>query len=346
MSDTIHLIQPDDWHVHLRDGALLALTVGDTARQFARAIVMPNLLPPITTTERARQYRQRIVAAIPPGIDFNPLMTLYLTDTTRVEEIQRAKDSAIVHAVKYYPATATTHSAAGVRDITRLDAVLAAMAEAALPLLVHGEVVDPAVDVFEREQVFIERVLQPLLQRHRRLKLVFEHITTAAAAAFVRSQGERVAATITAHHLLLNRNALFSGGLRPHHYCLPLPKREAHRLALVAAATSGEPCFFLGSDSAPHPRASKESACGCAGIYTAHAALPLYAEVFDEAGALPQLEAFASRNGAAFYNLPTNPRTICLERRTTAVPPLLYAGGEAVVPFRGGATLGWAVAQA
>ena len=345
MNDTITIIQPDDWHVHLRDGPMLGLTVADTARQFGRAIVMPNLALPITTTALARQYQERILAALPKGLDFKPLMTLYLTDTTTIEEIYRAKDSAIVHAVKYYPAMATTHSAAGVSDIERLDEVLAAMAEIALPLLVHGEVVDPAVDVFEREQVFIQRVLQPLLDRHRRLKLVLEHITTAEAVDFVRHAGSRVAATITAHHLLINRNALFSGGLRPHHYCLPLPKRERHRQALVAAATSGEACFFLGTDSAPHPRTSKESACGCAGIYTAHTALPLYAEVFDTAQALPQLETFASRNGAAFYHLPLNPRTICLERRTTWVPPLLYGGEEAVVPFRGGTALEWTVAR-
>ena len=337
----ITLTRPDDWHVHLRDGAMLARTVTDTARQFARAIVMPNLTPPITTTDLARQYRQRILEAVAADVDFQPLMTLYLTDTTTTDEILRARASGLVVAVKFYPAGATTNSGHGVTDRARVDNVLAAMSEAELPLLVHGEVADPDVDVFDRERVFLERVLKPLLDRHPRLKVVLEHITTIDAVAFVRTAGDRVAATITAHHLLLNRNAIFAGGLHPHHYCLPVLKRESHRLALVEAATSGDASFFLGTDSAPHPRAAKQSACGCAGIYTAYAALPLYAEVFDRAQRRPQLEAFASRNGPAFYGLPPNRSTIQLRRCPSLVPSVLYAGDDPIVPFAAGDQLAW-----
>src|SRR5688572_9771341 len=298
--------RPDDWHLHLRDGGHLRAVLADTARRFARAIVMPNLRPPVTTTEAALRYRKRILDALPPGVRFEPLMTLYLTDNTPPAEIERAKATGAVRAVKYYPAGATTNSDSGVTDLARCYAVLEAMAEHGMPLLVHGEVTDPAVDIFDRERVFIERVLVPLTARYPRLKLVVEHITTREAAYFVRQAPANVAATITAHHLLLNRNALFVGGVRPHHYCLPVIKRETHREALVAAATSGNPKYFLGTDSAPHARHTKETSCGCAGIYTAHAGVELYAEAFDDAGALEKLEGFASRYGPAFYGLPVN----------------------------------------
>ena len=276
----ISITRPDDWHLHLRDDAALAAVLPHSARRFARAIVMPNLRPPVTTVAAAEQYRARILAALPPGSAFEPLMTLYLTDNTPPEEIRRAAQTGCVHAIKLYPAGATTNSDAGVSDLGRCDATLAAMAELGMPLLVHGEVTDPAVDVFDREKAFIDRVLQPLLQSHPDLKVVFEHITTAEAVEFVVACGRRVAATITAHHLLYDRNAIFSGGIRPHYYCLPVLKRESHRQALLHAATSGSGQFFLGTDSAPHARRAKEAACGCAGCYTAHAALELYAEAF------------------------------------------------------------------
>ena len=287
------LTRPDDWHLHLRDGEVLASVLPDTARRFARAIVMPNLKPPVTTVAHARAYRDRILQALPSGARFEPLMTLYLTDLTPPAEIARAKASGFVHAVKYYPSGATTNSENGVTDLQRVHAVLAAMEQHDLPLLLHGEVTDSAIDVFDREAVFIERHLAPLVRAFPGLRMVLEHITTSGAAEFVSEAPDNVAATITAHHLLLNRNAMFEGGLRPHHYCLPVLKRETHRRALVAAATSGNPKFFLGTDSAPHPRHAKESACGCAGIYTAHAAIELYAEVFEQARALDLLEAFA-----------------------------------------------------
>jgi dihydroorotase len=338
------LIRPDDWHLHLRDGAMMAAVLPDTARRFARAIVMPNLKPPVTTTEQARAYRERILAALPPGLSFTPLMTLYLTDNTPAEEIRRARNSGFVHAVKYYPAGATTHSDAGVTDIRRCDGVLAAMEEWGMPLLVHGEVTDPAVDVFDREAVFIDRVLVPLLKRFPRLRLVLEHITTREAVEFVESAPPQVAATITVHHLLYNRNAMFTGGLRPHMYCLPVLKRERHRAALLQAATSGNPKFFLGTDSAPHPRPAKESACGCAGIYTAHAALELYAEVFEAMGALDRLQAFASFHGADFYGLPRNQDTITLVREPWTVPTELPFGETTLVPLRAGETVAWRLA--
>jgi dihydroorotase len=342
-TDRLTLIRPDDWHVHLRDGAMLRDVLPDTARQMGRAIVMPNLVPPVLTTADAAAYRARILAALPAGTAFEPLMTLYLTEATTPGEIERAKASGFVHGVKLYPAHATTNSGHGVTDLRRCAATLDAKQRAGLPLLVHGEVTDPEVDVFDREAVFIERVLAPLVRDFPQLRVVLEHITTTAAAQFVADAPANVAATITAHHLLLNRNALFAGGLRPHHYCLPVLKREVHRQALVRAATSGSAKFFLGTDSAPHPKHAKESGCGCAGIYTAHAAIELYAEAFDAADALDRLEAFASLNGPRFYGLPPNAGTITLVREPVAVPDALPAGGHALVPFRAGGTVGWRV---
>ncbi len=337
----ITLTRPDDWHLHVRDGAVLFSVVPDTARRFGRAIVMPNLRPPVTTVAQAEAYRRRILEAVPAGIAFEPLMTLYLTDNTTPEEIDRAVASPFVHAVKYYPAGATTNSDAGVTDIARTHDTLARMAETGLPLLIHGEVTDPAVDVFDREAVFIDTVLIPLRDRFPALKVVLEHITTQQAAEYIREAGGNVAATITPHHLLMNRNALFTGGIRPHHYCLPVLKRERHREALVEAATSGNPRFFLGTDSAPHPREAKESACGCAGIYSAHAAIELYAEAFEQAGALDRLEAFASFHGPDFYGLPRNPDRITLHRAEWTVPATLPLGESTVVPLRAGETVAW-----
>jgi dihydroorotase len=344
--NTIALIRPDDWHVHLRDGAEMRSVMPDTAKRFARAIVMPNLRPAVTTTEQAAAYRDRIRAALPARTKFEPLMTLYLTDNTKVGEIARAKKSGIVYGVKYYPAGATTNSDSGVTDIAKCLAAIEAMQEAGLPLLVHGEVTDPETDVFDRERVFIERVLAPLVARFPQLKVVLEHVTTREAVEFVKAAGCNVAATITAHHLLINRNALFAGGLNPHHYCLPAPKRESHRQALIAAAVSGNPKFFLGTDSAPHSRHAKESPCGCAGIYTGHAALELYVEVFEQAGALNKLEAFASFFGADFYGLPRNRETITLIKESWQVPEEIPFGDEKLVPFRAGKTLGWSIREA
>ena len=338
---TLTLTRPDDWHLHLRDGAALAAVAPHTARQFARAIVMPNLKPPVTGVAQAAAYRQRILAAVPGRPTFSPLMTLYLTDNTPPQEIDRAKASGFVHAVKYYPAGATTNSDAGVTAIEKCFATLARMEENGLPLLVHGEVTDAEVDIFDRERVFLERVLAPLLRRFPRLRLVLEHITTLEGVQFVESLGPTVAGTLTAHHLLMNRNALLAGGVRPHHYCLPVLKRETHRLALLQAAASGSPKFFLGSDSAPHARGTKESACGCAGCYTALHALELYAEAFESAGALDRLEAFASFHGADYYGLPRNTETITLERTAWRVPDSLPFGDGALVPLRAGETLHW-----
>ncbi|GBE09624.1 dihydroorotase [bacterium BMS3Bbin12] len=335
------LTRPDDWHLHLRDGARMAAVLPHTARRFARAVVMPNLDPPLTTVDAVLAYRARILAALPPGAAFEPLMTLYLTDETAPEEIRRARASGRVLGAKLYPAGATTHSSAGVRDIERILPALAALEEHGLVLSVHGEVTDPAVDVFERERVFIERVLAPLHERFPALALVLEHVTTREGVAFVREAPGRVAATVTAHHLLLNRNALFDGGLRPHHHCLPVLKRESHRRALIEAATGGDPRFFLGTDSAPHPRAVKESARGCAGIFTAHAALELYAEVFEAAGALDRLEAFASFHGADFYGLARNTGTLTLGREPWKVPPDYPFGSGRVVALRAGETVSW-----
>ncbi|MDQ5911581.1 MAG: dihydroorotase [Pseudomonadota bacterium] len=343
--DTLTLTRPDDWHLHVRDGAALRAVVPHSARQFARAIIMPNLRPPVTTTEQALAYRRRILEAVPPGLDFQPLMTLYLTDQTSPAEISRARASGHIVAGKLYPAGATTNSDAGVTDIRKIAPVLEAMQAQGLLLLVHGEVTDPAVDIFDREAVFIERVLIPLIQDFPALKIVMEHITTQDAANFVRDAPATVAATLTAHHLLYNRNALFQGGIRPHYYCLPILKRERHRQALIQAATSDNPKFFLGTDSAPHPRSGKETACGCAGCYTAHAALELYAEVFATAGALDRLEAFASFHGPDFYGLPRNSGTLTLRRQPTPVPESFPFGAEDLIPLRAGETLNWRLAD-
>ena len=335
------LTRPDDWHLHLRDGALMQSVLPDTARQFARAIIMPNLKPPVTTTEQALGYRARIMSALPAGMKFEPLMTLYLTDNTTAQEIRTTKQSGVIHAVKYYPAGATTNSDAGVTDMRKAYPALEEMQRCGMPLLVHGEVTDPAVDVFDRESVFIARVLQPLLRDLPALRVVFEHITTADAAHFVTEAADNIAATITAHHLLYNRNAMFNGGIRPHYYCLPVLKRETHREALIAAATSGNKKFFLGTDSAPHAQHTKETACGCAGSYTAHAAIELYAEAFEQAGALDKLEAFASFFGADFYKLPRNIESITLRREAWQVPETIALGEHRLVPLRAGEMVGW-----
>jgi dihydroorotase len=340
---TLTLRRPDDWHLHVRDGAQLAAVVPFTARQFGRALVMPNLQPPMTTTDALAAYRARIVAAVPAGLAFEPQMTLYLTDRTSPDEIRKAKASGFVVGAKLYPAGATTHSDAGVTSIDKVWSALDAMAEHGLVLQVHGEVTAGDVDVFDREHAFIDRVLNRVVERVPRLKVVFEHITTRVAAEFVQGARKGIAATITPQHLLLNRNALFEGGLRPHHYCLPVLKRERDREALVAAATGDDPRFFLGTDSAPHARHAKEAACGCAGIFSAHAAIELYAEAFESAGRLDRLEAFASERGADFYGVPRNQGTLTLRRESWRVPDS-YAFGpadERLVPFRAGATLAW-----
>lgn len=338
---TLSIRKPDDWHVHLRDGAQLEQTVAATAHCFARAIVMPNLVPPVCTVEAARQYRDRIRAATDARVSFEPLMTCYLTNDIDPDEVARGYASAIFAACKLYPAHATTNSSHGVTDVRRIHPALAVMERIGMPLLVHGEVTDPAVDVFDREAIFIERVLFPIVRDFPGLKVVLEHITTTEAADFVRESRDQVAATITPHHLLINRNAMFQGGLRPHAYCLPVAKREQHRLTLRKAATSGSPRFFLGTDSAPHPRALKESACGCAGIFNAPVALEVYAQVFEEEGALDRLEAFASEHGPRFYGLPQNPSRVTLTRSRWQVPDVIEVGGQAVVPFLAGETLAW-----
>jgi len=341
MADAITITRPDDWHVHFRDGDLMRSVVGATARQFGRAIVMPNLRPPVTTVAQAGAYRDRILAALPAGSAFEPLMTLYLTDNTPPAEIAKAKASGFVKAVKYYPAGATTNSDSGVTDIRKCDAALEAMAEHGIPLLLHGEVTDPEVDVFDREKAFIDRILIPLERRLPGLRMVLEHITTSEAALFVSSAPANIAATITAHHLLMNRNALFAGGIRPHHYCLPVLKREQHRAALAKAAVSGNPRFFLGTDTAPHARGMKEACCGSAGMYTAHAALELYAEAFEREGALDRLEGFASHFGPDFYGLPRNAGSVTLAREPWEVPASYPFGAESVVPLRAGERLAW-----
>ena len=337
------ITRPDDWHLHLRDGEMLARVLPDTARRFARAIVMPNLVPPVVNAALAGAYRERILAALPAGLAFEPLMTLYLAERTTPADIAAAKASGFVQAVKWYPAGATTNSDSGVRQIAHCHDALLAMEQHDLPLLVHGEVTDAHVDVFDREAVFIETLLKPLVQRYPRLRIVLEHITTRQAAEFVAAAPANVAATITPHHLLMNRNAMFTGGIRPHHYCLPVLKREEHRLALVAAATGGSPKFFLGTDSAPHTRGAKESACGCAGMYSAHGAIELYAEVFEQQGALDKLEAFASFHGPDFYRLPRNGDTITLLREPWDIPAELGEGSAALVPLRAGTSLAWRV---
>ncbi len=338
---SLRLTQPDDWHLHLRDGAALAAVLPFSAAQFARAIVMPNLKPPVTTATQALAYRERIRAALPPGARFMPLMTLYLTDHTSAAEIDRARASGCVHGVKLYPAGATTHSEAGVTDLARLDPVLAHMAESGMVLQVHGEVTDPAVDVFDREARFIEQVLAPLSERHPRLRIVFEHITTRAAVEFVLRARAGIAATVTPQHLLMNRNALFAGGIRPHLYCLPVLKAEAHRMALLEAVASGTPRIFLGTDSAPHARHTKENACGCAGIFSAHAALELYAQAFESAGALDRLEGFAAFHGADFYGLPRNSAHVTLVKESWEVPAHYPFGTDVLVPLAAGERLPW-----
>ena len=342
---TLTIPRPDDWHVHLRDGAVMAGVAAHTARQFARAIVMPNLSPPITTAAAAAAYRARILAALPAGVAFTPLMTCYLTDGIDPDELERGFASGVFTAAKLYPAHATTGSAHGVTDIAAIRPALERMQRLGMPLLVHGEVTDPGVDIFDREAVFIERVFVPLVQDLPELKVVFEHITTAQAVQFVADAPATVAATITPQHLHINRNAMFAGGIRPHAYCLPVAKRELHRLALRQAATSGSAKFFLGTDSAPHDITAKESACGCAGIFNAAYALESYVTVFDEEGALDQFEGFASRHGPAFYGLPVNTDTITLERAEQAVPALIDANGTPIVPFHAGETLGWRLAE-
>jgi dihydroorotase len=344
MADTLTLRRPDDWHLHLRDGDEMRAVIGFSAQRFARAIVMPNLKPPVTGVALAGAYRERLLAAMPAKHRFEPLMTLYLTDETAPAEIDNARASGFISAVKLYPAGATTHSDAGVRSIAKISAVLERMERCGLPLLVHGEVTDPQVDIFQREQRFIEEVLAPLVTRFAGLKVVLEHITTRAGAEFVRGARAGVAATITPHHLLLTRNALFAGGMRPHHYCLPVLKEETDRQALIQAATSGNAKFFLGTDSAPHARAAKESACGCAGIFSAHAAIELYAEAFEAAGALERLQGFASDFGADFYGLPRNSGTLTLTKESWRAPPHYAFGSETLVPLRANEAIAWRLA--
>ena len=340
-ASTLTLTRPDDWHLHVRDGQVLQNVVPHTARCFARAIIMPNLKPPVTTVQQAMAYRERILASIPTDTSFNPLMTLYLTDNSSPTEIHAAVDNPHVHAVKYYPAGATTNADSGVTDISKTYAALEVMEELGLPLLIHGEVTDPKVDIFDREAVFIESVLVPLLQRYPTLRVVLEHITTQQAVEFIQATNANIAATITAHHLLMNRNAMFQGGIRPHHYCLPVLKRELHRQALIQAATSSNPKFFLGTDSAPHAKSAKETACGCAGMYTAFAAIELYAEAFEQAGALDKLEGFSSFFGADFYDLPRNTDTITLSKQEWTVPDSLEFAEETLIPLRAGEIISW-----
>lgn len=348
-ADRLTLRRPDDWHLHLRDGAILEAVLPFSARAFARAVVMPNLVPPVTTVEAARAYRERILAALPEGAAFTPLMTCYLTDSTAAPEVEKGFREGVFAAAKLYPAGATTNAEAGITDIGRIAKVLERMEALGMPLLVHGEVTDPDVDLFDREAVFIERVLIPLMDTHPGLRIVFEHVTTEEAAALVAESDREIAATITPHHLVINRNAMFAGGLRPHLYCLPVAKRERHRLALRRAATSGHPRFFLGTDSAPHPAFAKESACGCAGIFNAPAALEIYATVFEDEGALDRLEGFASVNGARFYGLAANEATVTLVRRpwTVAARIGVEGGGEKgdLTPFLAGEPLRWRLAD-
>jgi dihydroorotase len=343
--EALSITRPDDWHLHLRDGEQMHAVLLHTARRFARAIVMPNLKPPIVTTRMALAYRDRILAALPPGMRFEPLMTLYLTDATSPAEIIEARKSGGIYGVKYYPAGATTNSAAGVTDIARCYETLEVMEEMDLPLLVHGEVTDFEVDVFDKERIFIDRVLIPISHRFPGLRIVFEHITTREAVDFVKDASSNIAATITVHHMLFNRSALFQGGIRPHHYCLPILKREIHRCSVVEAATSGNPKFFLGTDSAPHSRLDKETACGCAGIFTAHAAIELYAEAFERAGALDKLEAFASFHGPDFYRLTRNKDKITLKKESWRVPSTLPFADDVLVPLRAGERIGWRMAE-
>ncbi|MCG5514607.1 MAG: dihydroorotase [Pseudomonadota bacterium] len=339
--EELRIRRPDDWHLHVRDGDVLSDAVPHSAKQFARAVIMPNLKPPVVSVDQALQYRQRILEALPRDSTFNPLMTIYLTDSTSPEEIRKAVDSGRILGVKLYPAGATTHSDAGVSDIRNTYPTLQAMQDLGLPLLVHGEATAPSVDIFDREQVFIDNTLIPLVEQFPGLKIVLEHITTAQAVEFVRQAPERVGATVTPQHILMNRNALFQGGMRPHHFCLPVLKRETHRVAIMEALTEGHPRFFLGTDSAPHPQGAKESACGCAGIFSAPAAIEFYAEAFEQAGALDKLEGFASLNGPAFYGLPVNEDFITLKREPWTIPQAYPFGGEQVVPLRAGGEVSW-----
>ena len=341
MTDTLTIRRPDDWHLHFRDGAMMRSVVPYTARQFARAIVMPNLSPPVTTSAAAAAYRDRILAAVPEGVRFTPLMTLYLTDDTDADDLAQGFADGVLTAATLYPAGATTNSASGVTDVAKITPVLECMADIGMPLCVHGEVTDDHVDIFDREAVFIDRILAPLVARLPELRIVFEHITTRQAVAFVDGAPDTVAATITPQHLHINRNAILVGGIRPHMFCLPVAKREEHRLALRAAATGSSPRYFLGTDSAPHPRSAKESACGCAGIFNAPHALESYLAVFEEEGALDRFEAFASLNGPAFYRLPVNQARVTLRREEIEVPDTLTAGGEPIVPFHAGERLAW-----
>lgn len=340
--NTLTITRPDDWHVHLRDGNVLKNTVSDISRYFGRAIIMPNLVPPVTNAILAREYYDRIMAE-KPTTNFQPLMVLYLTDNTTAEDIIEAKESGIVYAAKLYPAGATTNSSSGVTDVNKLDKVFSAMQSVGIPLLIHGEVTKNEIDIFDREQVFLETVLKPLTEKHPDLRIVLEHITTKHAAEFVKNAGKNIAATITVHHLLYNRNDMLVGGIKPHYYCLPILKRNTHQQALIAAATSGNSKFFLGTDSAPHPQHAKESACGCAGSYTAHAAIELYAEVFEQANALDNLEKFASLNGPAFYQLPVNQDKITLIKKSWPVPSSLAFGDDQVVPVRASDSIQWQV---
>lgn len=343
MTNSITIRRPDDWHLHLRDDAALAVTVPATATRFARAIVMPNLVPPVTTVQRAAEYRERILAAVPEGVDFEPLMTLYLTDDTSAGELQQAADSSFVHAVKLYPAGATTNSDSGVTSMDRVVRALEVMQELDIPLLIHGEVTDADIDIFDREKTFIDRHLRAMVESFPNLRIVLEHITTREAADFVREAPAHVAATITAHHLKFERNAMLAGGIRPHFYCLPILKRSSHRTALIEAATSGDPKFFLGTDSAPHVTSRKEAACGCAGCYTASEAMEMYAEVFDEAGKLELLEGFSSIHGADFYRLPHNDDRVTLERRPREVPDSIAYCEDTLKPLMAGQTLQWSM---
>ena len=339
----LKITRPDDWHLHLRDGAELGAVVSHTAERFGRAVVMPNLKPPVQTVSDALQYRERVMAAVPAGLKFTPLMTLYLTDTTSPEEILRASQSEHVIGAKLYPAGATTNSAQGVTSLLRIGRVLEEMERSDLPLLVHGEVTDPDVDVFDREAVFLERELAPIAERHPRLRIVLEHVTTREGISFVRDGREGLAGTLTVQHLMLNRNALFAGGIRPHEYCLPILKREIHRKALLDAAVSGNPRFFGGTDSAPHSRSTKETSCGCAGIYTAHAAVELYAEIFESADALERLEGFLSFHGADFYRLPRNTETMRLVKHARTIPESYPFGNDVLIPFRAGTSVAWSI---
>ena len=347
--ESLTLTRPDDMHLHLREGVLMRDVLADTARQFARAIIMPNLKLPVVSIGQALEYRKRIIESLPEHIqeknNFEPLMTLYLTEALSAEDIRQAKQSGYIHAVKYYPAGATTNSESGVTAIEKVYPVLEVMAEQNIPLLVHGEVTNPDVDIFDREMIFIERLLSPLMEKIPELRIVFEHITTKDAVDFVNEGPDRLAATITPQHLLLNRNALFIGGIRPHHYCMPILKAEAHRCAVVDAATSGSPKFFLGTDSAPHAREAKESACGCAGIYSAHSAIELYAEIFEKAACVDKLEAFAGHYGADFYDLPRNEGTITLEKKPWQIPESLAFGESEIIPFRAGEHCQWQMKQ-